>query len=214
MNTIQFRKSPATSIVVASVLLLLWMGGFLWSVSIFMDPAQGGSNPPQSIVIGFYSLYVLAFLLPILLFGKKCIRNYRTRYVLSKEELLCFKGNTLIQQIPKNKISAFGCYAANRNAVLFFTTATETEIAEVAKQDWDARNWLYTPTQLEKLEQTPEGIGQIEVALYIQHTRNTDTDTVLTMEYATNLVQAVAELWCMAPMYLGSQAYAHRESPF
>ena len=214
MNTIKFRKSSTSSIVVASVFLLLWLGGFLWSVSIFLDPVQGGSNPPPSIVIGFYALYVLFFLLPILLFCIKCIRNYRIHYVLSEEELCCFKGNILIRQIPKSEISAFGCYAVNRNAVLFFTTATEAEISAIAKQNWDARNWSYTQEQLKKLEQTPEGVWQVKIALYIQHTRNTNKDTLLTMEYAAKQVQAVAELWCMAPMYLGSQAYAYRESPF
>ena len=186
----------------------------MWSVSIFMDSAQGGSNLPQSIVIGFYAFYILAFLLPILLFGKKCIRNYRIRYVLTGEELCCYEDSKLTRQISKNEISAFGCYGANKNVVLFFTTATETEIATVAKQDWDARNWLYTPAQLKELEQTHEGIWQIKVALYIQHARNTSTDTLLTMEYTAERLQAVAKLWHMAPMHLGSQAYAQRKSHF
>lgn len=214
MNSIQFRKSHISSIIVAALFLLLCLGGLLGSVSVLMNPGKDGVNLPLGIVVGFYGFYVLVFLLPILLLGIKCIRNYRIGYVLSEEELCCFEGNTLIRRIPKNKISAFGCYGVNKNTVLFFVEATEAEIAAVAKQDWDARNWLYTPAQLGELERTPEGLWQIKVALYVQHTRNTDTDTVLTVKYAAKQELAVAELWHMAPMYLGSQAYAHRKSPF
>jgi len=214
MNSIQFRKSPVSSIIVAALFLLLWLSGLLWSVSALMNPAESGANPPQSIIVGIYVFYVLAFLLPVLVFGIKSIHNYRIRYVLTEAELRCYEGSELIQQIPKDEISSFGCYGANKNVVLFFVMATEAEIAAVAKQDWDARNWLYTPAQLKELERTPEGIWQIEVALYIQHTRNTNTDTLLTMEYTAERLQSVAELWKMAPMHLGSQAYAHRNSPF
>ena len=214
MNSIQFRKSHISSIIVVFVFLLLWLNGLLWSVSVLLNPVKSGTIPPQSIIVGFYVFYVLAFLLPILFFGIKCIRNYRIRYVLTGEELRCYEGSKLTRQIPKSKISAFGCYGANKNVVLFFAMETEAEIATVAKQDWDARNWLYTPAQLKELEQTLEGIWQIKVALYIQHTRNTNTDTLLTMEYTAERLQTVAALWRMAPMHLGSQAYAHRNSPF
>ena len=40
------------------------------------------------VLIGFYVLYILAFLLPILIFGLKSIRNFRIKYILTKEEIL------------------------------------------------------------------------------------------------------------------------------
>ena len=207
MNTIQFRKSSKASVIVAFALLLLWTGGFLWSVSLWKDPAQG-------VVAGFYGLYVLAFLLPVLLFGIKSIRNYRIRYVLTEEALYCYEGSRFIQQIPKSEILAFGCYGVNKNAVLFFVAATEAEISAVAMQDWEARSWSYTRSQLDELEQTPEGIRQIEIALYLQRVKDNGKGKVLTLEFSAKCLRQIAGLWNMAPMYLGSQAYAHRNSPF
>lgn len=210
MSSITLRKQPS-----GCAAFLLWMIYvffiviYIFTVSICLNPAHSGGMEPY---VGYIIIAVatLMILLPIILSVVKRFRYARIKYVLTKEEMLCYEGKKLVYQIPRVNIQLFGSYTLGRNAWLFFCTASTEEIASYADANWEKRFALFSKSQIDILETTTMGVWQMKVTLYLQFAINSFDSDVITVEFQDQqVIKDISTLWETKPFLAGSYAIEH-----
>ena len=210
MKTVELRKQPGGFVLVLLCLLyVFFLSVYFWAIKICLDPSQGGSAPPY---VGYIILAIATLMIPVpvILSMVKRFRYAFIKYVLTEDELLCYKGSTITMRIPRTDINLFGSFTAGKSAWIFFCMASEEDISKYADEHWEKRILAFNSNQLDELEKTADGVWRIKVTLYLQFATSYHNGNVITVEFQNqDNLNEISALWKLEPFLAGSYAIEH-----
>ena len=203
MNKLELREASLGECLFASIVYVVWL---VFSVSVICYFCRFPEQDPTS---QFPVMMLVLLLSPFMILSlsglKDVIISYRTKLVITEEEITLYRGRN-VRRVSLSQVSEYGCagFVARKN-YLFFCTVPQTEIEDYAAKNIE-RAWdLFGPDRVQRMITTECGVWQLKLGIFVYDAAKdkSQTQALIFRDGRPEALHAVSNYFKSAPVLTG-----------